>query len=639
MKTAPVLSSTHLGAFPQGEGGWFRVWAPAARAVRVELSGAHTASRNSVALSREPDGYFSGMVAGTRPGTLYRYRLDDGDPLPDPCSRYQPEGPHGPSMLVDPQAYRWRDTAWAGITLAGQVIYELHVGTFTQAGTLDAAAAELPALQDLGVTCIELMPVAECAGRWNWGYDGVLLYAPYHVYGDVDALKRFVDAAHALGLAVILDVVYNHLGPDGNVLGAYSADYFTDRYANEWGEALNFDGPGSGPVREFFIGNACHWVGTYHLDGLRLDATQSMHDAGPLHIVAEIGMRTRATARAAGRSIVLVAENEPQQIHAVDPLDEAGHGLDGLWNDDFHHSARVAATGRHEGYFHDHRGHAQEFISAVKRGFLFQGQHYGWQDQRRGSPVTTQPASAFIVFIQNHDQVANTLDGRRLTQLTSPGRLRALTALLLLGPQTPMLFMGQEFAASAPFTFFADHVPALAAKVWAGRREFVGQFEPYATAAAQALVPCPAAPGTFQACKLDFAERIRHAGAYRLHRDLLRLRREDPVVAAQCRTAIDGAVLGEHAFVLRWFDRTHGDRLLLVNLGSERLVRPVPEPLLAPPRGCTWQCAWSSDDPAYDGPGVTEPQLADGWRLAGESAVFLRAAALPLSTETSHDAA
>ncbi|CAN7350500.1 malto-oligosyltrehalose trehalohydrolase [Rhizobacter sp. LjRoot28] len=639
MKSSAATPDHVLGARAQGDGTSFRVWAPAARQVRVELAGGSGARRNSVPLVREPDGHFGGVIAGIGPGALYRYRLDDADSLPDPCSRYQPEGPHGPSMVTDPGAYRWRDAQWQGITLAGQVIYELHIGTFTTEGTFDAASRELPELKALGVTAIEIMPVAECAGRWNWGYDGVLLYAPYHVYGDADALKRFVDAAHGLGLAVILDVVYNHLGPDGNVLASYSADYFTDRYANEWGQAINFDGPNSGPVRAYFVGNACHWIGQYHLDGLRLDATQSMHDASPLHIVAELTASARETAAATGRRIVVVAENEPQQIHTVDPQERGGHGLDGLWNDDFHHSARVAATGRHEGYFHDHRGHAQEFVSAVKRGFLFQGQHYGWQNQPRGSQVTDQPAAAFIVFTQNHDQVANTLDGRRLTRLTSPARNRTLTALLLLGPQTPMLFMGQEFAASTPFTFFADHVPDLARQVWAGRREFVAQFEPFASAEAQALVLDPAAESTFRACKLDFTERATHAPVYRLHRDLLALRRTDPVIAAQRRDAIDGAVLGDDAFILRWFDAACGDRLLLVNLGHERRVSPVPEPLLAPPRGHAWRRVWSSDDPAYDGPGITEPQVADGWRLPGESAIFLRAEARVEPPETSQDAA
>lgn len=507
--------------------------------------------------------------------------------------------------------------------MPGQVIYEMHVGTFTREGTFEAASRELPELAALGVTLIELMPVAEFPGRWNWGYDGVSLYAPYHGYGDYEALKRFVDTAHRNGLGVILDVVYNHLGPDGNYLKCYSADYFTDRYDNEWGEAINFDGANSGPVREFFIANACYWVSEFHLDGLRLDATQSIHDANRPHIVSELVQRVRAAV--APRRVVLIAENEPQQATQLLPPERGGYGLDAMWNDDFHHSARVALLGRHEGYLHDHRGRAQEFISAVKRGFLFQGQYYGWQDKPRGEPVTTQPAAAFVHFTQNHDQVANTLHGERLHRLASPGRMRAMTALMLLGPQTPMLFMGQEFAASQPFTFFADHRPELAHLVHTGRRQFVGQFDSYATPDAQAKVLDPADEATFLGCKLDFGERESHAAVYALYKDLLRLRREDPVIAAQARDAIDGAVLSKSAFVLRWFDARHGDRLLLVNLAEQLDLTPAPEPLLAPPLGAAWEMVWSSDDPRYEGLGAVNPCTEKGWRAPGENASLLRA--------------
>jgi maltooligosyltrehalose trehalohydrolase len=451
----------------------------------------------------------------------------------------------------------------------------------------------------------------------------VSLYAPYHGYGDQDAFKRFVDAAHQRGLAVILDVVYNHVGPDGNFLSCFSADYFTDRYQNDWGEALNFDGPNAQAVREYFIGNACYWIREFHLDGLRLDATQSVHDASTPHIIAELADRVRFAAHP--RKIILIAENEPQDARCLLPTAEGGFGLDAMWNDDFHHSARVALTGRHEGYYHDYRGHAQEFVSAVKRGFLYQGQYYAWQKQPRGTPLTGQPAWSMVAFTQNHDQVGNTLYGERLHELTSPGRYRAMTALLLLAPHTPMLFMGQEFAASQPFAFFADHEPQLAGKVHAGRREFLSQFTTYATPSAQRKVPDPAAESTFLAAKLDLAEREEHAPVYALHVDLLRLRREDAVLAAQARELIDGAVLSTHAFVLRWFGGAHGDRLLIVNLGNEQDLRPAPEPLLAPPAHSRWQLLWSSDEPRYDGPGALHPDTGESWVLPGESAVLLGA--------------
>jgi len=576
-------------------------------------------------MQRQPDGYFTAEAPGLGAGTLYRYRIDGAGPYPDPASRFQPQGPHGPSMAVDPDAYAWRDQAWRGVDMKGQVVYEMHIGAFTREGTFDAAARELPALQALGVTMLEILPVSEFPGRWNWGYDGVMPFAPYHGYGDYESFKRFVDAAHEHGLAVILDVVYNHVGPDGDIFRCFSKGYFTDRYKNDWGAALNFDGPDSQPVRAYFVENACYWVREFHLDGLRLDAIQSIHDASSPHIVAEISQRARAAA--APRRIVIIGEDEPQQSELALPVEDGGAGIDALWNDDFHHSAVVALTGRREGYYHDHRGHAQEFISTVKRGFLFQGQYYHWQRAPRGTPVTAQPASAFVNFLQNHDQVANTFYGLRLHQLTSPGRLRAMTALLLLAPQTPMLFMGQEFAASALFPFFADHKPALATQVHEGRRKFLSQFVNFATAEARERVLDPADRATFDAAKLDFGERHSHAAILQLHTDLLRIRREDPVIAMQARDRIDGAVLSDRAFVLRYFgssDRaTDGERLLLVNLGDDLVLHPGPEPLLAPPRGRRWTLAWSSDHPSYDGLGAINPFSETGWRLPGESAVLL----------------
>jgi maltooligosyltrehalose trehalohydrolase len=319
----------------------------------------------------------------------------------------------------------------------------------------------------------------------------------------------------------------------------------------------------------------------------------------------------------------MVAENEPQRAELLGLPTEGGLGLDAMWNDDFHHSARVALTGSHDGYFHEHRGRAQELLSAVKYGFLFQGQYYSWQKQPRGSPALDRPSWSFVSFIQNHDQVANTFYGLRLQHLTSPGRLRAMTALLLLGPHTPMLFMGQEFNASALFAFFADTNPELARQAWQGRRDFIRQFTQYATPAAQACVLDPGDPETFERSKLDFTERVKHAPMYQLHRDLLALRK-DPVIAAQARASLDGAVLSERALLVRWRDGRHGDRLLLINLGDELDLAPAPEPLLAPPRNSRWQMTWSSEEPRYGGGGAWDPTQSDEWRLQAESALFLR---------------
>ena len=570
-------------------------------------------------------GYFQARVAEAGDGTLYRYSPDGQGPWPDPCSRFQPMGPHGPSQVVDPSRFQWSDGDRRGAGLQGQVYYELHIGTFTADGTFDSAIDRLPYLKDLGVTVLELLPVAEFPGSFNWGYDGVDLFAPFHGYGDARAIARFIDAAHALGLAVVLDVVYNHLGPDGNYLTKYSPHYFTDRYANDWGASINFDGPHSHGVRAFFCENARYWIEDLHFDGLRLDATQSIHDGGRDHVLADIVDAARAASP--DRPILISAENEPQIAYGLLSREQGGYGFDAMWNDDFHHSARVAATGRHEGYFNDYRGAPQEFISAAKRGFLYQGQHYAWQKQRRGTPVTSQPAASFIVFTQNHDQVANTLYGQRLHEITSPGRDRALTALLLLGPWTPMLFMGQEFIASAPFPFFADHHAELRSLVHAGRREFMSQFVSYATPAAQARVLDPGDEAVFRSAKLDWSEldKARHAQTHAMVRDLLRVRREDPVVAAQDRRALDGAVLGATSFALRFFapDPAMGDRLLVVNLGPQCELDVVPEPLLVAPPGADWKLAWSSDDPAFGGPG-TSPQNRDGrWNIGGEQATLL----------------
>jgi maltooligosyltrehalose trehalohydrolase len=504
------------------------------------------------------------------------------------------------------------------------VIYECHIGVLTREGTFNAAARELPFLAELGITCIEVMPVAEFAGRFNWGYDGVDLFAPFHGYGDPEAFRRFVDAAHALGLAVVLDVVYNHLGADGNYLGHYSPDYFTDRYKNEWGGAINFDGPTSAPVRQLFVENAAYWIREFHLDGLRLDATQSLFDASRPHIVAEITARSRA--QAAPREIMLIGENEPQRAEQLHPIDAGGFGLDALWNDDFHHSARVAATGRRHGYFSDYRGTSQELLSTVKYGFLFQGQYYRWQRKPRGSPALDRPAHAFIAALQNHDQVANTFTGQRIHELATPGRLRALTALMLLGPMTPMIFMGQEMAASTPFTYFADQKGELGQAIRDGRKKFMRQFRDYGTRPAQARLPDPTSGATFQSCKLDPAERVTHAAIVLLHRDLLALRRDDAVLSRQDATHLDGAVLNEHAFLIRWFDEDAGDRLLLINLGEDLEMVIAPEPLLAPPRDCRWQQAWSSDDCAYGGPGTFDVAGSPIWILPGDSAVLLRPA-------------
>jgi len=609
-----------IGAEVQRAGGvHFRVWAPRRKTVHVLHEGG-----GETPLAAEGTGYFSGHVPAARPGTLYRYRLDGGGAFPDPASRFQPEGPHGPSQVVDPAAYRWNDTAWRGAGARGQVIYEMHIGTFTREGTWAAACGELASLARLGITMLEVMPIAEFPGRFGWGYDGVDLFAPTRLYGTPDDFRAFVDCAHGEGLAVILDVVYNHVGPDGNYLKEFSAAYFTDRYKNEWGEPINFDGPDSAPVREFFTANAGYWIDEFHLDGLRLDATQQIFDASRVNILCDVSRRVRETA--GDRATFIVAENEPQLASLVRPGAEGGCGLDALWNDDFHHAAHVALTGHHEAYYTDYLGSPQEMVSAVKHGFLYQGQWYSWQKQPRGSPALGFAPTAFVHYIQNHDQVANSARGLRAHQVASPGKWRAMTALLLLAPQTPMLFQGQEFAASSPFLFFADHNPELARAVRKGRGEFLTQFPSMATPEAQRELTDPGDIATFERCRLDAEERRNNVEALALHADLIALRHGDAVFSAQRTGALDGAVLSTEAFVLRFFGDAGDDRLVLVNLGRDLALRHAPEPLLAPPEGRAWQLAWSSEDAKYGGEGTPPLEREGHWHFPGECAVVFTSA-------------
>jgi maltooligosyltrehalose trehalohydrolase len=593
-----------------------RVWAPRCRTVDVVLEGAGRAAAN-VRLARESDGFHSGELANVVAGDRYWFRLDDDRNRPDPVSRWQPDGPHGPSAIVDPASFAWTDGAWRGVTQAGQVIYELHVGTFTPEGTWAAAAERLSHLADVGITVIEMMPVADFAGRWGWGYDGVNLYAPTRLYGTPDDLRRFIDRAHALGIGVILDVVYNHLGPDGNYLGDFSDDYVTDRYKNDWGASLNFEGPRA--ARDFFAENAAYWVDEYHFDGIRLDATQDIHDASPEFLVAELTRRARAAA--APRSLYVVAENEPQDPLLVRAPESGGYGVDALLNDDFHHSALVALTGRREAYYTDYTGAPQELVSATKYGYLYQGQWYSWQEKPRGGSALDLPATRFVHFLENHDQVANSSLGKRIHQITSPGRWRAVTALTLLGPATPLIFQGEEFAASTPFLFFADHGGDLRDAIREGRRQFLQQFPSMQDPNVSGVLPLPDDPETFARCKLAWRERDRHHEALALHRDLLRLRRSDPGIASPGR--VDGAVLGTHAFVLRYDVGGPNPRLLLVNLGAGVDLSPLPEPLLAPPTGMTWTVQWSSDAVVYGGAGDAPLHPHPEWRLHAESAVLL----------------
>jgi maltooligosyltrehalose trehalohydrolase len=610
-----------VGADVQTDGSThFRVWAPRPRDVRLVI---HDPSRGDreIPLDRESDGVFSALVSGIGAGTRYRFRLDD-HLFADPASRFQPEGPFGPSEVVDPTGYQWTDDSWRGITLRGQVLYELHIGTFTPEGTWRAAIDRLGTLARLGVTTIEVMPVSEFPGRFGWGYDGVFPYAPTRLYGLPDDFRAFVDAAHRVGLGVILDVVYNHLGPSGCVHREYSSAYFTRRYENEWGDALNFDGSDAGPVRDYFVANAGYWIDEFHLDGLRLDAIQSIHDRSPESVVAAVARRAREAA--GGRNVVVIAENERQDTTLLHSRDENGAGIDAVWNDDFHHSMVVALTGRREAYYSDHHGTPQELISAVKYGYLFQGQRYAWQKQARGGRTDGLPPEAFVAFVENHDQIANSGLGARLHQRAAPDRYRALIALFLLMPATPLLFQGQEFGSTRPFLYFADHEGDLAEAVRAGRAAFLAQFSSLAAADAQARLPSPHDPTTFERCKLQWDEWNAHSEHRQLYEDLLAIRREDHAFVQQRPGAVDGALLRHSAFVLRFATpSTDDERLLVINLGADLVAGSFAEPLVAPPSGYEWRMRWSSEHVRYGGTGAYEILTGGGWRIPGQSATVL----------------
>ncbi|HEX7795336.1 MAG TPA: malto-oligosyltrehalose trehalohydrolase [Vicinamibacterales bacterium] len=623
MTTTPELVSLSrrlpVGVELHGKSGChFRVWAADHERVTLVIESESGAVLEELPLAAEGDGYFSALVPAAHAGTLYRYRLGASTScFPDPASRAQPFGPHGPSQVVDPNAFVWTDQSWGGVNVHGQVLYELHVGTFTPEGTWRAAMDHLQSLVEIGMTTIEMMPVAEFSGRFGWGYDGVDLFAPTHLYGTPDDLRRFVDRAHGLGLGVILDVVYNHLGPDGNYLAQFSRSYFTNRYKNEWGDAINFD-DGAAPVREFVCANAGYWIDEFHFDGLRLDATQQIFDESQPHVLADVAARARSAA--GRRSIIIVAENEPQDVRVLRSPKESGFGLDAMWNDDFHHATKVALTGRREAYYTDYFGTPQEFISCAKHGFLYQGQMYSWQRHRRGTLTTGFSPDRFVIFLDNHDQVANAPSGlgARVHQQTGPGLYRTVTAMWLLSPGTPMFFQGQEFAASSPFMYFADHDGELGAAVQAGRAKFMSQFRSAAMRPLVEELPDPRDRSTFARCKLDHAERAQHVQAVALHRDLLRLRRE--LTSLTQHGTLDGAVISDRAFALRWFG---ADRLLLVNLGAELILSSVPQPLLASPTSAGWAILWSSEDSVYGGAGTAPIETDEGWRIPGQAAVLL----------------
>jgi len=522
------------------------------------------------ALARDAAGVFTGCAPDLPAGARYRFSIDKAAPLPDPASRWQPDGVHGASAYVDPSDFIWTDQSWAGVSRDELVIYELHVGTFTPEGTFAGAESRLGHLAEIGITAIEMMPIVESAGTRNWGYDGVDLFAPSHHYGTPDDLRRLVNAAHLHGLAVILDVVYNHLGPDGAYLASYSPRYFSDRHTNAWGAAMNLDGPGSEHVRGFLIENALHWIHEYHVDGLRLDATHALIDERPVHFLAELRERVAA---AAPRPVILIAEDERNLAAIAEPAPR-GYGLDAVWADDFHHQMRVALTGDRDGYFANFSGRADDLAATIRQGWFYVGQPAAVTGRPRGSDPSRLSPSQFIVCLQNHDQVGNRAFGDRLHHGIGVDAFRAASALLLLLPQTPLLFMGQEWAASSPFLYFTDHEPALGRLVTEGRRQEFAAFQAFTDPITRAQIPDPQDPSTFVLSRLSWDERLAlpHAGVEQLYRTLLHLRKHDPVLADP-RAPYDVWAADAGTVALR-----RGPWLLVTRLRTAGTVRVAADP-------------------------------------------------------------
>lgn len=564
---AAAIWKPQLGACPDSAGVTFRVWAPSWRRVELVLRPGLSSSCRHV-LERTEEGVFVGTFDDVAVGDCYSYVLDGEGPFPDPASRFQPQGVHGPSVVIDPSAYEWSDAGWHGISLTDAIIYELHVGTFSPAGTFEGVTERLAELADLGVTVIELMPVADFPGSRNWGYDGVSLFAPSRIYGTPDDLRRLVDVAHGLGLGVVLDVVYNHFGPDGAYASVFTPWYFSAKHSSPWGAAVNLDAEGSTQVREFFIENALHWVHEYHLDGLRLDATHGLVDDSTRHFVAELTERVRTATP--GRPLLLIAEDDRNLVTLVRPLDDGGWGLDAVWADDLHHHLRRHTAGDNDGYYADYSGATTDIARTIREGWFYRGQFSAYRQEPRGTDPAGVPLQRMVVCLQNHDQIGNRPFGTRLHHQVDPAVFRALSALLLFLPETPLLFMGQEWAASSPFLYFTDHHADLGRLVTAGRRAEFSRFTAYADVAMQALIPDPQAEATFSASRLVWAERERspHAGTLALYRTLLRLRRGEMAP----RPFVNAIAIDDECLAITRGGGTEGALLLVVCLGSPRRV-------------------------------------------------------------------
>jgi len=556
----------------------FRLWAPAAAQVEVCLTGSGSApdslQQTRLPMTAEADGCFSLTTTLAGPGSRYCYRIDGGMQVPDPASRFQPEDVHGPSEVIDPDAWAWRDAGWQGRPWEEAVIYELHVGSFTAAGSFAAVQEKLDYLVTLGITAIELMPVADFPGARNWGYDGALQFAPDSRYGRPEALKALVDAAHAHGLMVFLDVVYNHFGPEGNYLHIYAPQFFTQRHQTPWGAAINFDGEHSRQVRRFFIHNALYWLEEYHFDGLRLDAVHAIMDDSRPDILAELAQRVHEHFDKR-RHIHLILENDHNSARQL-VRDSAAqpHWYTAQWNDDLHHALHVLLTAESDGYYMDYTDDLMHCLRrCLTEGFAYQGERSAYRaGQPRGEPSKHLPAVAFVAFLQNHDQVGNRAFGERIVRLAEPAQIRAVTALLLLAPSPPLLFMGEEWGCSQPFCFFCDFGPDLADKVVAGRRQEFARFPEFSDPKSRQRIPDPMDPATFRQAVLDWrvCEQAGHRDWLALYRELLALRRRElmPRLPDRAGETRQLQLPGERSLAICWTLDDDSVLSLLANLGD-----------------------------------------------------------------------
>ncbi|HET7584853.1 MAG TPA: malto-oligosyltrehalose trehalohydrolase [Gemmatimonadaceae bacterium] len=609
----PWMLERGARVLPGDAGVRFSVWAPKVTtlAVRVRTGGA----QGDVALERTERGVFAGTVPGARAGDDYVYLLNGREERPDPVSRFQPEGVHGPSRVVDPNRFSWSDTRWRGPAMADYIIYEMHVGTFTDAGTFDAAIADLARLAALGITAIELMPVAEFPGARNWGYDGVLLYAPHNAYGGPDGLRRLVDAAHGHGLAVVLDVVYNHLGPEGNVLDDFGP-YFTDRYQTPWGRAVNYDGAESDEVRRFVIDNARYWVAEYHVDALRLDAVHGIYDFGARHILAELADHVHTDAHRLERRVQVIAESDLNDPRLIRDAEHGGYGLDAQWSDDFHHAVHAALTGEREGYYGDF-GKVCDVATALEHRFVYDGRYSAYRQRRHGASAADVEGDRFVIAIQNHDQVGNRARGDRLSTLLSFEQCKLAAALLLLAPYVPLLFMGEEYGETHPFLYFVSHGdPALVEAVRAGRRREFAHF------GWSEDVPDPQSPETFAASTLDRSVMARgeHASLVALYRDLLHLRRSEPALRPGATAPRVACAEEDRCLAYELESAAGGGRRLLALFNLSDAPRQL---RVANAAQGSWTLRLSTTDAAYGGSGTAPRSVENGG--AGERRIDVAA--------------